>query len=396
MGPARAMGTFLRTWRSEWARLSRAQLAVGLSALCGKRKTVTADIVREWEDGQPPKSTAELDAVTEVMRRHGLSAPELEQFRQAVFAVCAARQYPELFADDGLAHRADIEEVAYGIWQRHPQRPGAINIVSLVAAIGELDGALKVGLRPTYRGSPARKQAVALAYLRAALVKRHGLSNRFAQVIRATEANAQLLDSHFGPGGLGEDRYLCGLGQRLMSEERAVGRRPGSFGRLMELAREAAQRGREDAARHAIFSAMECLGDEPDVTIDAVRVHWERTLGTPFSLAGAVDDDPWSRRHLFRACLHAGELETAEDHLLALDAWRDDTQVRGCVWRMSAGELAMRAGRLDEAQNHLGKARRIAEEGGFVRAAESTQARLARCEGMADGARPARSGVATA
>jgi len=371
-------------------------LAVRLSALCAKRKRVTADIVREWEDGQPPKSTAELDAVTEVMRRHCLSAPELEQFRQAVFAVCAARQYPELFADDGLAHRADIEEVAYGIWQRHPQRPGAINIVALVAGIEELDGALKAGLRPTHRGSLARKQAVALAYLRAALVKRHGLSNRFAQVLRATEANAQLLDSHFGPGGLGEDRYLCGLGQRLMSEERGIGRRPGSFGRLMALAGEAASRGHGEAARHAIFSAMECLGDEPDATVDAVRFHWEGTLGRPFSLAEPADGNPWNRRHLFRACLHAGALETAEAHLVALDGWRDDTQVRGCVWHMSAGELAMQQGRYSDALGLLRKALGMAEVGGFMRAAESAQARLAECQDVADGARPARSRVATA
>jgi len=36
MNPARAMATFLRTWRAEWARMSRAQLANSLSALYRK------------------------------------------------------------------------------------------------------------------------------------------------------------------------------------------------------------------------------------------------------------------------------------------------------------------------------------------------------------------------
>ncbi len=384
MGPARAMGTFLRTWRAEWARLSRARLALALSAPCGKRKRVTADIIREWEDGQPPKTSSELDALTKVMGRHGLSAPEVTQFRQAVFGACAARQYPELFGDNGLAHRSDVEAVAYGVW-RHPLQPDAADIVSLVATIEELDAALKAALRPAPAGSPRRKQAVALAYLRGALVKRHGLSNRFAEVIRVTDANTQLLDSHFGPAGLAGDHYLCGLGQRLMSEERGIGRRPNAFRRLMELAEEAAHRGHEETARHTLFSAMECLGHEPDVTLDAMRYHWERALGRPFSLKASANGNLWNYRHLFRACLHAGETETAEEHLLALLPWRDDTQVRGCMWHISAGELAMQQGRWDEAQRPLRRALRIAREGGFVRARESAEARLAECESATGG-----------
>jgi hypothetical protein len=112
MNPSRLMGTFLRTWRSEWARVSRAQLATSLSAHHQNHKRVTPFIIQEWEDGQPPKTTAELDALCAVMGRNGLVGPEVHQFRRAVFAACADRQYPELFETEGFAQRRDVDEAA--------------------------------------------------------------------------------------------------------------------------------------------------------------------------------------------------------------------------------------------------------------------------------------------
>ena len=88
MNPAQAMGTFLRTWRSEWARMSRAQLATAISALCRNGKRVTPFIIQEWEDGQPPKTTAELDGLCAVMARNGLCEP-LVTFCGDVLAVLA-------------------------------------------------------------------------------------------------------------------------------------------------------------------------------------------------------------------------------------------------------------------------------------------------------------------
>jgi len=139
MNPARAMGTFLRTWRAEWAHLSRAQLAVAVAARGKPRKKVTPDIIREWEDGQPPASTAELDALLQVMREHGLTNPEVGQFQTAVFAACLDRHYPDLYEGESLADRPDIDEIAEAVF-REGQWPGrsGTSAVHLVAAIHEL------------------------------------------------------------------------------------------------------------------------------------------------------------------------------------------------------------------------------------------------------------------
>ena len=112
MNAAQAMGTFLRTWRAEWAGLSQTQLAMAVSARRPKAKPVTRDVVREWEQGQPPHSTAELEALLAVMQRHGITEWEADDFRQAVFAACSSRQYPELFPDESIAHREDVDELA--------------------------------------------------------------------------------------------------------------------------------------------------------------------------------------------------------------------------------------------------------------------------------------------
>ncbi len=378
MGPAKAMGTFVRVWRSEWAGLTRAQLAIALHGVSPKTKGVTSHVIRRWEDGQPPATIERLQALLKVMRSHGLTAQETEQFRQVVFAACADRQYPGLL-DQGLEYRADVDAVAHWIWHQQEKRAGGVNLVSLVAAVEALDTGLKAHLRPTHPGSPWRKQAAALAYLRGCLAKWHGLSDRYAQVVRTTDANAQLLDAHFGSGGLGDDYLLCGLGQRLMGAERRVGRLPDSFGRLLALAEEAMARGHQAIAQDAMYSAMECLGHEPSVTVGDLRYHWQRVLGWPLSLAEPADDNPWNRWHLFHACLHAGDLGAAEDHLLALLHWRDDRQVRGCVWHMRAAALALRRGRRDEATRPLETALRLAETGGFVRAQKKAQALLAEC-----------------
>ena len=122
MGPAQAMGTFLRTWRSEWAGLTRAQLAIALSAATGKGKTIKPGTIREWETGQPPKSTSELESLLQVMRRHGLTIPEVQQFRTAVFAACLDRHHPGLLGQEDLAHSPDVEAAAWAIVQREDAR----------------------------------------------------------------------------------------------------------------------------------------------------------------------------------------------------------------------------------------------------------------------------------
>ena len=134
MNPARAMGTFLRTWRSEWAGLSRAQLATAISALCPSGKRVTPFIIQEWEAGQPPKSTAELEGLCAVMLRNGLVEPEIADYvsnRPAGDVVAVGLVEPDFIsgdeekAQDGSKHD-DEDAGRQAGWPRERAGGGAV------------------------------------------------------------------------------------------------------------------------------------------------------------------------------------------------------------------------------------------------------------------------------
>ena len=108
MKPAGVMGLFLRTWRTEWVGMTRGQLALALSARQGVR--VTDSVVRAWETGQPPATTAEFDALLDVMSRHGLTRPEIDDFRRAILAAVCDRQYSDLFPDEDFAYQDDVDD----------------------------------------------------------------------------------------------------------------------------------------------------------------------------------------------------------------------------------------------------------------------------------------------
>jgi hypothetical protein len=220
MNPSQAMGTFLRVWRREWAGLSREQLAIAVAARAPKAK-VTRYVVRKWEEGQPPHSTAELEALLAVMQRHGVTRWEAEDFRKAVLASCASRQYPELFSEDGFAYREDVDELARGrAWAEH-------GVVGLLACLKEVDEAVRGEQRPRVDWRQARRQQAALGYLGMAIASAHVRANRPALGVSAAARTADHLAAYFGQGGLGAAlpvghvRYL-----EVYAEIRAAERTP--------------------------------------------------------------------------------------------------------------------------------------------------------------------------
>ncbi len=116
MGPTRAMGTFLRVWRSEWLGISREQLAALVRGVSPKARGVTRAVVRSWEAGQPPAGTGELEALLQTMRRHRLSQPGFDQSRLAIYAACLDRRYPEEFECAEFAERPDVDEAALDLY----------------------------------------------------------------------------------------------------------------------------------------------------------------------------------------------------------------------------------------------------------------------------------------
>lgn len=200
MNPSRVMGTFIRTWREQWAGLTRAQLALAVSTVGEPRLPVASHVVAAWERGQPPKTTAELTALLQVMRRHGLQEPELAEFRSVALAACAGRQYAELFPEDTLRDPDLLAAAAAEMYghRTYPQQRGPLpELVALTAAVAEM---VRTGVQG---GRGQRAQAVALCQLLCTVAHHHWHYGRRAPQAAAAGACAAALYEHFGLAGLG-------------------------------------------------------------------------------------------------------------------------------------------------------------------------------------------------
>lgn len=349
MKPARAMGTFLRTWRAEWAHLSRAQLALAVAGCCKPRKKVTPDVIREWEDGQPPASTAELDGLLQVMRRHGLTIPEVDQFRTAVFAACLDRHYPGLSEVEEFAYRADVDEVVGACcW--------AMDTVRLVGGLTELDRAVR-SPRGHVSASQERRQQAALIYLRHWLAWRHERAARLALAVPLYAANAECLNLSFGPRGLGT--WLTPLYQRLMQlfDSHAVsdfagpasrGRAAVELRRVLRLAGRARRAGDHIAWYQGLYGSLTQIGF-------LSRAEMETTFAEAEAQLSWADDAGLTAPYrpfpcLASAAIQLGLFDKAEQYLLEFDGVKHLVHEGPFMWLMQAGHLARYRGDFGEAQ----------------------------------------------
>jgi len=361
MNPARMMALFLRTWRTEWAGLSRAQLALAVSAQCecqnGKR--IAPAVVRKWERGQPPETTEELAALALVMRRHGLHASEVEQFRQAAFAACVARQYPGLFQEEDLAYRSDLADMAQAMFVRYWDTPGAASIVQLIANVRHLEQATQGELRPPSNREETRRQRLALCRLRALLADAHLYAGRLRAAAEVLATNADALEAWLGPRGLGFP--LSPLAQRGVEAYARYGLARGPLARvdppsvgwglrLVALSEEAEARGDERAGRQAFFYALHALSEHRHPAYEMCRA---RALEI---MAKAEDEGDEAvvengRLQLFRAAKGDGLLDEAERHLVRLEYMKDAGPLRQVVWHECMGSFAFKVGHLEEARS---------------------------------------------
>jgi len=260
MGPANAMGMFLKVWRSEWAKLSRAQLATAVSASLKKRKAITPRMILYWEEGHPPGSTEELDGLCQVMARSRLSQRTVNAFRRSVLAAVVDRQYPEMNPARDMAERPDVDEVAQvlreGLSEEHIE-PDAVQVA---AALWELRSALARGrVSSPGRRQTARQQA-ALCYLRAICAElSFAVDWRVAADLHT--ANADALALHFGPAGLPSFHMepWSALSKALGMRARRGGC-PTSAQQLLELSRALPEKVPPSASGHMLIQAANILG----------------------------------------------------------------------------------------------------------------------------------------
>jgi hypothetical protein len=377
MGPTETMGLFLRTWRKEWAGLSRAHLALAVSAQCecqnGKR--IASAVVRKWERGQPPETTEELAALTLVMRRHGLQASEVEHFRQAVFAACVARQYPSLLEQDDLVYREDLAEVAQALFARHWETPGSANLVQLTAAAVQLERAVRGALYPAAGRQRTRRQQLALCHLWALLADAHAYAGRLEQAADTLAGNAHALEAWFGPRGLGGP--LTPLAQRtgeaylrsLMPWPRRKFR-PGPASaawalRLLALSEEATSQGEDRTGRRALFYALDALSDHEHER-PAYEMCRARSLDAVVRAEDAGDRDlaETGRLLLFNTSRRDGALEQAEGHLAGFAHMATAGPVKQVVWHECLAVFASARGDTNEARSEAERALAVARQAG--------------------------------
>jgi len=348
--------------------LSRGQLATAVSAQlqCRDGKPIAPAVVRKWEQGQPPQTAEELQALTLVMRRHGLSAAAVEHFRQTVYASCVARQYPDLFDQPDLAERDDVDEVAHAAFQQHWHTPHSADIVTLTTNVAELEAATQEARRPLPEGSRGRGQQTALCMLRALLAEAHALDNRLALAAAAHRANAEALRAWFGEHGLGWP--LTPLAQRTLEaliRSRIGGPDPVSWRdlspadwalRLLDLHGEAEVRGEARVSLQAFFYALGALREHKHAAHEAC---WARAEGVLAKAEEAGDRAAVeaARQPLFYSALTSGDLDQAARQVEASGHLREGPVPYQCAWHEMTGALALRAGQPAEAQ--------VAFEGGL-------------------------------
>ena len=363
MSPATAMGTFLRVWRSEWAGLSRAQLGVAVSAQLPKRKALTTKVIRKWEEGQPPSSTEELDALGKVMRRHGLTRPEVEDFRRAVFAACVDRQYPELWGGAEFAQREDLDEVARQIWGEAYWANVDRRPVAVVACLASLGGSVR---RPNGPPGASRRQDVALALLQHAVADIHRRSGRWGLAHGMFQANNELLTERLG-GSLGYPVTVeCNRAEQLslLGYRRSLRGEP-----VHQVGREMLESCRESAARKPASGLATHLWLAK--TVDMLAFAGDAEDGqAACSVEGAflASCDEWCGTRDEASYIYGNVARRehrwadAERYLAVFDHWHAGAGPERYRWHCFVGGFAAARGDHTEALEHLQQAQRLANQ----------------------------------
>jgi len=371
------MGIFLRTWRSEWSALTRAQLAIAVSALCPKGQGVTPSIVREWEAGQPPNTTAHLAALLQVMQRKGLSGREVDDFRSVVLSAVACDRYPELFDTHGFANHPEVDALACALWERHGETPWLLNAAYLVAAVHDIERALRgqaVAIPPQQR----RKQQVALVHLRALLAVRHG-GCRVKLAAAAYAANADLLLTYFGKRGLGG--HLSVLYQRVFAAYEAAHASKSTewARRLLQLSDQARSADERLTAEKAFFGSLHCFGDAGERVYDSFRpqsAEWLDRIAAEQPPAHAHD----AHHEMFWCALGEGLLGPADHHLEGMAPFACGSVDKQVEWHQAAGHLALRQGQRGEAADYFVRTLPLARAVGNAAAQRDVVRALGTCE----------------
>lgn len=379
MRPSQAMGLFQSTWRSEWACLSRAQLARLVSSQLHKPNFVTVSVVRKWESGQPPKSLEELDALCLVMRVHGLAEPEVRQFRDSVPAALLDRHYEGLFPGADLAWRPDCHELAAATYWETCRTASARNIVTLLAQVTELRN-LRVGASgPASHHSHEYHQDEAVIWLTLAIAGHHRARSRYALAEKWCYVAAFDVE-HRLRGHLTPEVNTTRVAGDAITYGALADLSPARLGALLDLATQ------EDEAGHRLRAASlrgeaACFSlDLPDADL---HQYWYGVVKRDVAIAeefGGPVTVGIAHKNLHRLAVAQGAFDLAEEHL---EQFRELARPWGpyAVFLPYLEGIMLRAlGQLASAAARFAEGEKLARRDGWLRYVRDCRRLLAECE----------------
>jgi hypothetical protein len=315
------------------------------------------------------------------MRRHALSQPEVEQFRQAVYAACLDRHYPGLLSEGDLAQQPDVDEVAAALFEENWLTCYYAHPVSAVAAIAELEHALADERGPRANRAQIRRQQVALAYLWRGLDRHHGHHGRYAVQRATVKPLVGFVERHFGR--CGPDERLSVLSLRLQESlsascaERLTGRSGLAARRLLAVSEEALAQGDLFAGIEACYAV---LLHPPAFSHGEYHALIERGEGLIPMVLG-VGRETWWTPHacMVLASIRAGDLKRAGRHLEDLRTHADQGAAARQHMEQCGAMLAWHTGGRREAVEHLQRALALAQAEGDEDCVQGTKRRIEAC-----------------
>jgi hypothetical protein len=301
------------------------------------------------------------------MGRHSLSQPEVEQFRRAVFQACVDRRYPELFDEEGLADRADVDDFVQAALARERLEPGAHSLVALTAGIEELSRAIARDAQRAAGGRVARGRQAALVRLLTAAADRHSYSGRWWSASRQAGRAADTVATSFGSGGLGGPLTELALrGSEAIEGHHAAGHDPPSAAhgdqrplwakRMLSLYHEGWERGER---RRAVICLARAASAGTGCLPLSETGEWIRECERRYAWAEGCEEVDLE---LFYAYLNTGMFDKAQRSLELLQRWANRDWFVGCSWALCAAEWSIATGDLQGAQSELGRVIAVACE----------------------------------
>lgn len=353
------MGAFLRVWRSEWAKLSQAQLANAVQRHLNGQRPVTSGVVRWWEQGQPPAGTEELEALCRVLEAHQISAAEVEQFKSVVFAACVDRHYPGLLPPYVSMDDETILEIAVSYEDEARSNVGVPQTIAIVAVLSELEPRVLGRLHAPAPGTREQAQDVAYVLLLNALAGHHSRAGRLVLARDTYCRSSAILAQRLG-GSVSEWVDLPLNRLRWLYQSSIIDGAKSVQDEMLDIYHSALEQRSAYTAQTALEWLLDMARRPGEETLRARMLPLDDgELELTAKDAGGMPQ-PGIRYQEGLCALVDGKMDVAERCWAAIDHWRHSTEWDRLCWSAYAGKFAWAEHDWEATERHMLRAADIA------------------------------------